>query len=80
MVFDGEPTAAPVLADLNLGEEWERSFRNFVDQQPELVASTIELEDLLDLHDAGLPVAWPRGLDPRVARTILRNRRAIPDG
>ena len=32
LVFDGEPTAAPVLADLNLGEEWERSFRNFVDQ------------------------------------------------
>ena len=43
-------------------------------------ASTTELENLLDLHDADLPVAWPRGLDPRVARIILRNRLATPDG
>ena len=38
--------------------------------------STEDLTVLLELVDDGLPVTWPQGLDARVARIILANRRS----
>ena len=36
--------------------------------------SSPALRDLVELVEIGLAVAWPRGLDERIARIILRDR------
>ena len=36
--------------------------------------SSSALRDLVELVEMGLAVAWPKGLDERIARLILRDR------
>ena len=38
--------------------------------------STDALKDLLEMESMGLMVAWPRGIDPRVAKSIILSREA----
>ena len=35
---------------------------------------TEEIMELLDLDKDGIPVSWPQGLDPRVAKLIVQDR------
>ena len=57
----------------NLGAE---SRHSQVSSDFETNLSTEDLTVLLELVDDGLPVTWPQGLDARVARIILANRRS----
>ena len=94
-VDHGRTANTITFEELQLGQEWERSYRKFdaslraqtsaaslrtddamapPSDNFESALPTAELQDLLELSEAGLGVAWPRGLDQRIARIILRQR------
>ena len=35
---------------------------------------------MIDLVASGLPVAWPKGLDERIAKLIIEQRLTVPPG
>ena len=73
--------------DIDAVMEWQRSEdgANAVPEAPstrpeaqgrEQEWDSQSLLDLVDLHESGLPVRWPDGLDVLVARELLQRRRS----
>ena len=77
---------------VDIGKEWQKSFLEFSsrnevrpaafsipEEEEEIHTSELEtsaITDLIELVDMGLAVAWPGGLDERVARLILKHRKS----
>ena len=85
----GDAVEAQALHGLQLDKSWEASFlalnsktkeeRNHPPQEDtsetfESALSTPDLTELLELAFAGIPVAWPSGMDARVAKIIVAQR------
>ena len=86
----GDALDPEAVQGLQLEDAWRSSFlhknaetlehRNLpqAEEVCEVLESPFEttaIEDLLELSDAGEPVSWPSGLDARIAKLILKQRR-----